>query len=97
MLVSTKAVVCAVFIFVVIGAIVVAVSPSMADVGPINKSMKNALLIFSSICVDILIISMFIYWVLWGRSWRIVFALTIFYTFRSIVQVKRFNFRHYSK
>jgi hypothetical protein len=53
-----------------------------------HKGVRNALLIFSSLCVDLMILSMFFYWFLWGRSWRIVFALIIFYAFRSLVQVR---------
>jgi hypothetical protein len=52
-----------------------------------NKGYKNALLIISSLLIDLLLIIMFITWALWGESWRILIALTLFYGFRGFVQV----------
>jgi hypothetical protein len=52
-----------------------------------HVGVKNALLITSSLCVDSLILIMFIYWCLWGKSWRIFVTLILFYGFRAIVQV----------
>jgi hypothetical protein len=52
-----------------------------------NTSYRNALLISSSLCMDILIVSIFAMWFIYGRSWRILVAMLTFYGFRSIVQV----------
>jgi hypothetical protein len=52
--------------------------------------VRNGLLIFSSICVDSLILIMFIHWVAYGKSWRVVIALFTFYTFRAMVQVNKY-------
>ena len=52
-----------------------------------NPYYRNALLIASSLCMDILIVSILALWFLYGRSWRLLVALFTFYSFRSIVQV----------
>ena len=50
-------------------------------------SSRNVLLIFSSLCVDISIVTMGVLWLLYGKSWRILVSMVFFYVLRAIVQV----------
>lgn len=51
-----------------------------------NKNVTNAITIFSSLCIDIIMLSVCIQWVIKGRSWRLLICLFIFYSFRAVVQ-----------
>jgi hypothetical protein len=51
-----------------------------------SKTALHIILIFSSLCMDITAMSMFIYWVCWGKSWRIFIATSSFYAFRAFIQ-----------
>lgn len=55
-----------------------------------NIGVRNAMLIFSSFCIDFSALFMAFNWALRGNSWRIVFVLFIFYSLRGIVQVISF-------
>jgi hypothetical protein len=50
-----------------------------------NDLYRNALLIFSSFLIDLLILNFAFYYILWGKSWRPVICLGSFYTFRALI------------
>jgi hypothetical protein len=52
-----------------------------------NKSTLYALLIISSLCIDFVSLSLFTHWVCYSKSWQILFATGMFYTFRAMIQV----------
>jgi hypothetical protein len=52
-----------------------------------NIKFKNALLIISSLCLDINLLIMSAYWTVKGKSWRIILTLFLFYLTRGICQV----------
>jgi Na+/melibiose symporter-like transporter len=52
-----------------------------------HKTVLHMILIFSSLCIDTVVMSIFIYWVCYGRSWRIFFSCIFFYIFRGFIQV----------
>jgi len=47
-----------------------------------NKGIGNGLLISSSLGMDIVLVSMFIYWILKARSLRLLISLFCFYSIR---------------
>jgi hypothetical protein len=51
-----------------------------------NKNVTNAITIFSSICIDIIMVSMSVHWVLQSDSWRLIVCLVHFYLFRGFIQ-----------
>ncbi len=51
-----------------------------------NATPRHVIIAISSLCVDFVIVYMSIHWAFWGRSWRMVFAIVIFYMFRAAVQ-----------
>jgi hypothetical protein len=69
---------------------------------PVNRYLQNhrtvlhMMLIFSSLCIDTVVFSIFIYWVGYGKSWRIFFSCAIFYIFRGFIQVNYTNLEHLS-
>jgi hypothetical protein len=60
---------------------------------PINKYLQNnraifhLMLILSSLCIDTVVFSLFIFWVCYGKSWRIFICCNAFYLFRGFIQV----------
>jgi hypothetical protein len=52
-----------------------------------NVAARHLLIAFSSFCVDFVIIYMSFYWCFYAKSWRVVVALAVFYSFRGIIQV----------
>jgi hypothetical protein len=52
-----------------------------------NSYARHLLLIISSLFVDVIITVSFFTWVFYGKSWRLLISLLVFYTFRSLVQV----------
>jgi len=54
-----------------------------------NKSTSGRyiLIILSSFCIDFAILYMAIVWSFWGKSWRIIISLVLFYMFRDFNQV----------
>ncbi len=52
-----------------------------------HKSYKNALLISSSLCIDLNLIYMMVLWILKGKSWRLIISIILFYVSRGICQV----------
>ena len=51
-----------------------------------NTVPRHLLIALSSFCVDFVILFMSFNWVVYGRSWRVVFSLGVFYMFRGCVQ-----------
>ena len=54
-----------------------------------NVSYRHALIILSSLFIDFSVIFTTIHWACFGKSWRIILALIIFYGFRMLIQVKK--------
>jgi hypothetical protein len=50
-----------------------------------NTKLRHGFTIICSLCMDIMVLSLFSFFVFKGRSWRIFIALVIFYGFRWIV------------
>lgn len=48
---------------------------------------RHALIITSSIFVDFISIATMVHWICYGKSWRLLVSLVLFYGFRSLVQV----------
>lgn len=48
--------------------------------------LRHSLLIFSSMCIDLALLSSCIMWIFFGRSWRLIFSLFVFYISRFLVQ-----------
>jgi hypothetical protein len=55
-----------------------------------NIQARHFLIIISSLCVDTISIIASINWACYGKSWRIVTTLVLFYGFRAIIQVIKF-------
>lgn len=59
----------------------------------LNKYLQNhitftkALIIMSSLSIDFTIISVAVYWTFFSKSWRVIFSMVIFYSFRALIQV----------
>jgi len=53
-----------------------------------NIEYRNILLITSSLCLDLSLIYILILWVSYGKSYRFLVSLSLFYALRSSVQVK---------
>lgn len=51
-----------------------------------NDKVRNALTIISSLFIDISFLGTAIFWILYDRSWRIIFVLILFYGVRAIIQ-----------
>lgn len=47
---------------------------------------RSALLIISSLAIDIMVFISFFHWALYSISWRLILALISFYSFRAIIQ-----------
>lgn len=52
-----------------------------------NVYARHIIIAFSSFCIDFVIVYMTFHWALYGKSWRLMVALTAFYSFRGFVQV----------
>jgi hypothetical protein len=52
-----------------------------------HNTARHFLIIMSSICVDFIAVFTCIHWTCYGKSWRIMLSLVLFYGFRSLVQV----------
>lgn len=52
----------------------------------INKYLRNTLLITSSLGIDLIVFTGFLYWVWFSDSWRLIISLALFYSFRGINQ-----------
>ncbi len=48
---------------------------------------KFVLLIFSSLCVDLVMVVLGLIWITFGKSWRVIITLIIFYFFKLILQL----------
>jgi hypothetical protein len=53
----------------------------------VNTRSRHILIAFSSLCVDFVILYMGIHWALYGKSYRPIVCLAVFYTLRGFVQV----------
>lgn len=51
-----------------------------------NVFPRHIIIAISSLCVDFVIVYMSIHWALWGKTWRMIFSLAIFYMLRAAVQ-----------
>jgi hypothetical protein len=52
-----------------------------------HTTARHGLIIISSICVDFIALFTSIHWTCYGKSWRIMIGLILFYVFRSLIQV----------
>ena len=58
-----------------------------------NKAYRNALLITSSVCIDLVTITIAFYWLFFTKSWRMIAAILMFYGCRAVIQmVFQFSF-----
>lgn len=55
-----------------------------------NTKYRNFMLITASFCIDASLIYILVIWVSYGKSYRFLVALSVFYGLRSSVQVKKF-------
>jgi hypothetical protein len=51
-----------------------------------DQYSKFLLLILSSICVDLVMVMLGLFWVMFGKSWRVILSLAIFYFSKFIIQ-----------
>ena len=52
-----------------------------------NVQARHALIIISSLFVDFLALFTSTHWACYGKSWRIIISLVLFYGFRALIQV----------
>jgi hypothetical protein len=53
-----------------------------------NPEKKYVLIASSSFLIDFIVLYSSIWWILFGKSWRLLGSLGVFYGFRSVIQVK---------
>lgn len=51
-----------------------------------NASVRNTIIIISSLLIDLLSIAIVVLWIGWGKSWRFLISTTSFYLFRAMMQ-----------
>jgi hypothetical protein len=52
-----------------------------------HKGYRNALLIASSVCIDLVTVSVTLYWLFFTKSWRMISTILMFYGFRAVIQL----------
>jgi hypothetical protein len=52
------------------------------------RPIRDGFIIVSSLYIDAILISIMIYWSLYGKSWRLIMTVFKFYSFRAFLQVK---------